>query len=228
MKQVLTTHAIVINKLVLNESDLIITFFTKKIGKIKLFAKSAKKSKKRFPGGLDIFDHGEIIFQEEYKKNDSSANQLQKLQSFIPFSSFKNLSSNLLLFTAACLILESLQDMTVEENTDSQAIFELTIQTISELDINNYNEKQINSSNNEHLKTLSLLSHYLESLLYITGFIDLNPTSLEQQIAELDGEKNPLLLLTNRLRKHVLTVESITHKKLKTASVLFRTFFTAA
>lgn len=52
------TQGIVLSILPYRESDLIVKVITDKFGKISLFASAARKSGKRFSGGLDIFSCG--------------------------------------------------------------------------------------------------------------------------------------------------------------------------
>jgi len=56
-----STPAIMLRRIVYGDYDLIITFFTLKLGKLAAIAKSAKKSSKRFPGILEPFSGLEIV-----------------------------------------------------------------------------------------------------------------------------------------------------------------------
>ena len=56
----LTSKAIVLGKENFGEADRYVIFYTKEWGIIHALAKSARKSKKRYVGGLDLFCHDEI------------------------------------------------------------------------------------------------------------------------------------------------------------------------
>ncbi len=56
-----STPAIVLRKIDYGEYDLVITLFTLKKGKVSVIAKSAKKSKKRFAGILELFSIIDVV-----------------------------------------------------------------------------------------------------------------------------------------------------------------------
>lgn len=56
-----TTPAILLRRVDFGDNDLILTFFSLTHGKISLIAKSAKKSRKRFCGALDLFSVSELV-----------------------------------------------------------------------------------------------------------------------------------------------------------------------
>ena len=58
---VFTTPAIMLRRTDFGDYDLILTFFTLDFGKISLIAKSAKKSKKRFAGILELFSVLQVV-----------------------------------------------------------------------------------------------------------------------------------------------------------------------
>ncbi len=55
------TTAMMLRRVDFGDYDLILTFFTLDRGKISVIAKSAKKSKKRFPGILELFSVSEVV-----------------------------------------------------------------------------------------------------------------------------------------------------------------------
>src|SRR4051812_43757292 len=60
-KATASTRAIVLSRENFGEADQYITFFTLKWGLISVLARSARKSKRRYVGGLDLFCHDEIF-----------------------------------------------------------------------------------------------------------------------------------------------------------------------
>lgn len=63
------------------EADRYIQFFTKDWGMISVLAKSARKSKRRYVGGLDLFCHNEIFLRGD-PKDRPYLNELSVLNSF--------------------------------------------------------------------------------------------------------------------------------------------------
>jgi len=57
----LSSRAIVLNRENFGESDRYVQFFSKDWGMITVLAKAARKSKRRYVGGLDLFCHDEIF-----------------------------------------------------------------------------------------------------------------------------------------------------------------------
>lgn len=60
-----SSRGIVLSKEAFGEADLYIQFLTRDWGVVSLLAKSARKSKRRFVGGLDLFCHDEIFVKGE-------------------------------------------------------------------------------------------------------------------------------------------------------------------
>jgi DNA repair protein RecO (recombination protein O) len=56
------SSAIVIGSFALGESDRVVTFFTRRFGKVRGVAKAARKMKSRFGSALELFTEGEIVF----------------------------------------------------------------------------------------------------------------------------------------------------------------------
>jgi DNA repair protein RecO (recombination protein O) len=63
-----SSKAILISKEVFGEADLYCVFLTERWGVISALAKSAKKSKRRYVGGLDLFCHDEIFIKGDPKE----------------------------------------------------------------------------------------------------------------------------------------------------------------
>lgn len=63
-----SSKAIVLSKEAFGEADLYVQFFTKDWGMISVLARSARKSKRRYVGGLDLFCHDEIFLRGEARE----------------------------------------------------------------------------------------------------------------------------------------------------------------
>ncbi|MCC6952784.1 MAG: DNA repair protein RecO [Deltaproteobacteria bacterium] len=57
-QDIVTTRGLILRTFPLREADLIVSVLTEKEGKLRAVAKGARKSKRRFLGGLDLFDCG--------------------------------------------------------------------------------------------------------------------------------------------------------------------------
>lgn len=77
-----STRGIVLSKEAFGEADLYVQFLTRDWGVVSLLAKSARKSKRRFVGGLDIFCHDEIFVKGDPMKERGLLLELSVLNSF--------------------------------------------------------------------------------------------------------------------------------------------------
>lgn len=62
------TRAIVLSREIFGEADLYVQFLTRDFGVVSLLAKAARKSKRRYVGGLDLFCHDEINVKGELRE----------------------------------------------------------------------------------------------------------------------------------------------------------------
>jgi len=116
----ISDNGIIIRLLPFKDSDLIVTLITQEHGKISCLAKGARNSKKRFSGGLDLFNSG--IFAFSKGKGSSSLYILEGLDRDPPLMTF---SSSLLKLTVGSFFLETLHLFIEEGNGDGQAILPL-------------------------------------------------------------------------------------------------------
>jgi len=76
-----SSKAIVISKESFGEADCYVQFYTEEWGMLTALAKSAKKSKRRYVGGLDLFCHDEIFLRGE-PRDKAYLQELTVLNSF--------------------------------------------------------------------------------------------------------------------------------------------------
>jgi DNA repair protein RecO (recombination protein O) len=76
-----TSKAIVLSLENFGEADRYVQFYTQKWGMISALAKSARKSKRRYVGGLDLFCHDEIFLRGDPKERPY-LNELSVINSF--------------------------------------------------------------------------------------------------------------------------------------------------
>ena len=87
------SRGIVLSKESFGEADCYIQFYTRAWGLITTLAKSARKSKRRYVGGLDIFCHNEIFLRGDPKDHP----YLQELSVLNSFTGIRDELSRLLL-----------------------------------------------------------------------------------------------------------------------------------
>lgn len=111
-------EAIILRGIDYGESDRIVTFFTREFGKIRGIAKGAKRSRRRFPNGLDLGYHLHITFVE---KEGFELGRVEDSQLIDPFDS---ISQEVDRFLTACYLLE-LVSMSVPDREPHPELFQL-------------------------------------------------------------------------------------------------------
>jgi len=119
--------AIVLRVNDLGESDKIVTFYTKELGKLAGIAKGAKKSKKRFSNTLEIFSLLQVLC--DYRSRSS----LCRIDEAELQTSFINLRQNYDNYVSAVLACESVYYWTKEYDADKN-IFNLLLWTLQSID----------------------------------------------------------------------------------------------
>lgn len=127
MRQTIQDRALVLRTAAVRDSDLIVTLLTPKLGKISAISLGARRSKKRFPGGIDLFDCAEVTLSEP-RPNDS----LYVLEALSGRSPWTHLRSNLLAFSAASLAAECALLLAPEGDHDAGRLFEPITALLSE------------------------------------------------------------------------------------------------
>jgi len=112
------TEAIVIQSVDFGERDKLVTFLTKRYGKVKGIAKGAKNSKKRFPGTLEIFSYVNLMF---FEKENLGLARIESLSLIEPFS---KIHESIEKVTYASYFAELVNEM-VGEREENRAIFAL-------------------------------------------------------------------------------------------------------
>lgn len=97
------------------ESDLIVRFVAKDFGKLSALARGARKSKKRFIGGLDIFDQGSFSISV-------GKGSLLTLNSFTPQVNYAELRTNLDRFSLATLVCECFDLLLIDNGNQLERI----------------------------------------------------------------------------------------------------------
>ncbi|MGD9212710.1 MAG: DNA repair protein RecO [Desulfobacteraceae bacterium] len=67
--QARSTRAILLRRIAYGDNDLIVTLFTPDAGRLTVIAKAARKSKRRFPGILELFSLLEVVYSKGQRGN---------------------------------------------------------------------------------------------------------------------------------------------------------------
>ncbi len=116
-----TYQSFILKKSDYGEADIIITLFSKEAGKFRALARNAKRSRKRFGGLLDFFNHLAVDITERSGRFSISNVTLKK--------SYREVSESVDLFFAATRVLEMVDFLTPEREPAGE-LFDLTAATL--------------------------------------------------------------------------------------------------
>lgn len=172
---IIKTEAFVLKNQSYLERDYLTTFFTKKLGKIKVFSKGVKKITSRRLSYLDTGNLVEIILR---KKNDLF--YLEKIELKSGLITIKNNKKKIHPFFLFLFFLDRL----LPEGQREERIYILAKKYISQLD----------KGSEDYLKKLSI--KFYNQLLRNLGFSnsELNLIEIKKIIEEIINEKIPLFI----------------------------------
>jgi len=150
------------------ESDLILRILSPEVGKLTVLARSARKSKKRFPGSFDLFDSGQFELRSSSRAisfpghNSDGSQRMQNVESFNRTHSFRGLREDLNLMILASFLCECF-DLIAQENSQdgSSMLYEALLNALNTLN----NGGKLNES-------LRAVHSCLVELLALSGFLD--------------------------------------------------------
>jgi DNA repair protein RecO len=121
----------------LRESDLLVAILGNSRGKLSAVARGANRSKRRFSGGLQLFDCG--LFSLSAPKHRfperRDRHEIFTLNEISDREIWRGLSSNLDRFQAAALVLEASDFMTHEGDSGGANLYSALIQTLRSIDL---------------------------------------------------------------------------------------------
>ena len=120
------SEALILRKMPFRDSDLILSLFTRDVGRVSGLARSAKNSTKRFGGRLEPFVHISVSLKE----GRGGMKIVEDVETVRAFSSFMD---NIELFTWGSFLLEY-ADALLPQETPNEELFDLLINTLVELD----------------------------------------------------------------------------------------------
>jgi DNA repair protein RecO (recombination protein O) len=117
------SSAVVIGRFPLGESDRVVTFFTRRFGKVRGVAKSARRLRSRFGSALEPFTLGELVFF------DGGRSELVQVDHFDIVRPFAALREDLQRLGHAAWMAECVARLTAERDA-SPAIFTLLVRAL--------------------------------------------------------------------------------------------------
>src|SRR5262249_48673629 len=119
MRETVRVRGIVLKTTALRESDLIVTLLTPELGLLRALARGARRSKRRFMGGIDLFGCGDCTLPAP--RGESS---LHVLESISEREYWPHMRTNLRAFSAASLGVECALLLAPEGDPEGRELFE--------------------------------------------------------------------------------------------------------
>jgi len=202
-----TGYGIVLRNTPLGESDSVLTILLENRGKVAVLARGLRRSKKRFMGGLDLFDWAKFTLEE---RGESMA----ILDSASEKRNFSGISSDLAAFAAASLALEVLNFLALDRDPEGGAYIAPFLQMLSDLGAD---------------RSVPALAKFLVQTLTLAGFSDFETLTARKPLlgSWLFGEgAMPQAEETEALLKELIrSIEIIYGKPLTTAQTARRFLF---
>ncbi len=118
-RETFSEYGIVLRTSALGESDALLTVLLETRGKIPAVARGIKRSRKRFMGGLDLFDAGLFVMEER-----GAEDRFPVISGISNRRSFPRLSSNLAAFAVGSLGLEVVNQFALDRDPEGSLYLE--------------------------------------------------------------------------------------------------------
>jgi DNA repair protein RecO (recombination protein O) len=126
---IVSTEAVIVRHVKYGEADLVVGLLTATHGKLSAFASGARKSVKRFGGGLDLFSE----VRADLRIGKSGATRLWRLEKIDLIDSHFGLRTNLAAFATASYLAECLWSLAGEEDPQHR-LFSWWVRALSSLE----------------------------------------------------------------------------------------------
>lgn len=117
----INTDGIILKAVKYSERDVILTVFTRKLGKTTVFAKGLRASKSKLAAGTQIFSYSNFMIKKS--KNMYSLIQVE------PKISFFDLSKDIYVFASASYIIQLTNEVILENQTNNR-LFKLLLESM--------------------------------------------------------------------------------------------------
>jgi len=121
------TEAVILKSMNYRDSSKIVTFYTRRFGKIKCIAKGARQAKNKFGAGLEPITGVMLVL---YKKEQRD---LQLVSQCDALKTYKNIHSELERMAVALSALELVNQL-VHDEEENEALYQLLVETLDEID----------------------------------------------------------------------------------------------
>lgn len=121
------SQAVVIGAFPLGESDRVVTFFTRRFGKVRGVARAARRLRSRFAGALELFTLGELVFF------DGGRSDLVQVDHFDIVRPFQAIRDDLERLGQAAWMIECVGRLTAERDPNAP-LFSLLTQALASVD----------------------------------------------------------------------------------------------
>lgn len=155
-KKQIIVSGIILRSQPLREADLIVSVLTPSLGKLSAIARSARRSKKRFLGGLNVFDCG--TFELSAPRGRS---ELYVLEAMRERRSWLGLRENLASFSLAVYAVELTHIFAAEGDHEAGGLFEPLLHCLEAL--------------NQRMETSLRLRHAVRFNLQLLSFSGVSP-----------------------------------------------------
>ena len=108
------------------EADRVVTLLTRARGKVSAIARGARKSRKRFSGGLGMFGHGRASIRER------RGSQLALLETWQPLVDHTGLAADMARIAHAGYVCEIARDLSAADHAEAE-VFDLLAETLAVL-----------------------------------------------------------------------------------------------
>ena len=123
--RVYRTKAVVLKQMPIGETNRIITFYTRAVGKVAAVARGVRRPGSKFGGSLEILNHVQTSI--------SKGRSLDNVNECVVIDSFKNLREDLTAIAEGIYIAE-LVDTFGEDKSPNTRLFDILLETLSNLD----------------------------------------------------------------------------------------------
>ena len=123
--RVYRTKAVVLKQMPIGETNRIITFYTRAVGKVAAVARGVRRPGSKFGGSLEILNHVQTSI--------SRGRSLDNVNECVVIDSFKNLREDLTAIAEGIYIAE-LVDTFGEDKSPNTRLFDILLETLSNLD----------------------------------------------------------------------------------------------
>jgi len=185
------------------DADLIVSLLGKEKGKINAYARGARNSKKRFPGGIEVFDLATITLEASRRNKENVS-----IKEYKRIGNWNKIRQSISSFSHACLCTEAINNITRENDLDSKILFKMLYSSLKAL------EKAENKKEKVAVTSFLLISALSASGFFSVDELGVSNDSTKEWANAMLIEKAPIIPFDENLAPKGL--ESIVQLYIKT------------